>query len=878
MYSKIMLLVLLLLAAALPLLFIAASCFIQKKAVLFRLPASGPLQKPILSKLSGVAMNCMEGTPLDGVPVPSYQDFEQHMKLLFSDPDEEIYLRLIHDADKKRPVKEIRTSLRRLQYDWPEIERYNRAGYGVFVMVNQMPAGAKGNDKDITGIRAVFWEHDAVSKEEQWELARKMPMQPSFCVVSKRSIHFWYLIKEALIEHFRRIQRKLARLNGSDSTLQNPSRILRCAGTLHSKDPERPFLCRLLEVHPERVYTETEFEAMLDEVLPPDSPPPAGDSPAALPEKREYRRGTAEELDILCKECLFIRHCKEHANILGEPDWLAMTTEMAPYEGGVERIHEYSRHYPRYTPEETDAKIQHFRDSGTGPMLCTTIAEKGFVCPKLKDGGCPGVNAPAALPFVLKKTARPWYRETKSGSMILSRGVLAEHLKVRYPALHSSGLFHLYQDGVYLPFSDMEIDRLIYSHLLPEHSRSHDIKDVAYQWSIQIVVPPEDLNPDSNIINVRNGLFHVKEGKLTPHDPSYPSTIQINASYDPEADCPCFKKLITESLGPEYVDFVGAMTGYILSTSVKAEKAFFLVGSAASGKSTLIHLIEYLVGEKNKTSIAWQDLGENFQRVELFGKLLNSNADLPTKALDDAGLFKQLVSGDRISAARKFKSSFEFYPKAKFLFACNEMAVSVSDKSLGFFRRIIILPFDHTVPEDKRDPFLLYKLRCEADGILTFALSKLQELAANDYKFRIPERSKQALRKYMQSCNSAYLFCNEHCRIAPGAEISRLALYNHYKSFAEQYSLKPMSQERFNASVERLYGQEEVFRSRTSGKRRKSWIGLEYDPKGGCESGDFDYALGLTETPLLADALEASQREEEQMRQAPQQVDDLLDF
>ena len=95
--------------------------------------------------------------------------------------------------------------------------------------------------------------------------------------------------------------------------------------------------------------------------------------------------------------------------------------------------------------------------------------------------------------------------------------------------------------------------------------------------------------------------------------------------------------------------------------------------------------------------------------------------------------------------------------------------------------------------------------------------------------------------------------------------------------FAEQYSLKPLSQERFNASVERLYGQE-VARSRTSGKRRKSWIGLEYDPKGGCESGDFDYALGLTETPLLADALEASQREEEQMHQAPQQVDDLLDF
>lgn len=236
------------------LMFPIAFSWIRQKLVCQRLPASGPLQKPLLSKLSRVAMNCMDGTPLDGVPVPSYQDFEQHMKLLFSDPDEEIYLRLIHDADKKRPVKEIRTSLRRLQYDWTEIERYNRAGYGVFVMVNQMPVGAKGNDKDITGVRAFFWEHDDVPKEEQWELARKMPMQPSFCMESNRSIHFWYLIKEAFIEHFRRIQRKLARLNGSDSTLQNPSRILRCAGTLHSKDPEHPFLCRLLEVHPTGIY------------------------------------------------------------------------------------------------------------------------------------------------------------------------------------------------------------------------------------------------------------------------------------------------------------------------------------------------------------------------------------------------------------------------------------------------------------------------------------------------------------------------------------------------------------------------------------------------------------------------------------------------
>ena len=148
------------------LLLVVAFWYVRSNRTSSRLPAGGPPPKPLFPKLSFFAMNCMDGTPLVGVPVPSYQDFEQHMKLLFSDFDEEIYLRLLQEANKKRPVREIRTSLRRLQYDWPEIERYNRAGYGVFVMVNQMPAGARGNDRDITGIRAFFWEHDEVSKEE----------------------------------------------------------------------------------------------------------------------------------------------------------------------------------------------------------------------------------------------------------------------------------------------------------------------------------------------------------------------------------------------------------------------------------------------------------------------------------------------------------------------------------------------------------------------------------------------------------------------------------------------------------------------------------------------------------------------------------------
>ena len=361
---------------------------------------------------------------------------------------------------------------------------------------------------------------------------------------------------------------------------------------------------------------------------------------------------------------------------------------------------------------------------------------------------------------------------------------------------------------------DLEVEKIIQDHLLPEYSKSSEINDVYKQWAMKVYIPPEGLNPDKNILNLKNGLFHVREGILHEHTPDYPSTIQINASYNPESSCLTFIQFITESLGAEYVPLIAQIIGYICTTSVAAEKAFFLVGAAAGGKSTLIKTVEHVVGKKNKSSITWQGLGEPYQAADLFGRILNSNADLPSKALDDAGMFKKLVSGDSISTSRKYKDNFEFYPFVKFLFSCNDMPVSLSDKTLGFFRRILLIPFTKTVPESKRDPHLLDKLLAERDGILTFAIQHLRDLVENNYRFTIPEQSKEEIKKYMQACNSAILFLNEHCKVSPGGEILRQDLYQYYMTFCSRFSLKPMSQTKFNSDVEKLFTQEEVLHIR----------------------------------------------------------------
>lgn len=75
-----------------------------------------------------------------------------------------------------------------------------------------------------------------------------------------------------------------------------------------------------------------------------------------------------------------------------------MISNLSSFGGGREAIHRLPASYPRYTETETDAKIAYFLSSGTRPITCKVIAEKGFRCPRFLDGSC-SCKAPAAMAY-----------------------------------------------------------------------------------------------------------------------------------------------------------------------------------------------------------------------------------------------------------------------------------------------------------------------------------------------------------------------------------------------------------------------------------------------------------------------------------------------
>jgi putative DNA primase/helicase len=299
--------------------------------------------------------------------------------------------------------------------------------------------------------------------------------------------------------------------------------------------------------------------------------------------------------------------------------------------------------------------------------------------------------------------------------------------------------------------------------------------------------------------------------------------------------CPRFTQFLAESLGEAEIPLVQEMLGYFLIPVNKAQKSFVIVGEPGAGKSKLLlTLNEILLGQENVSNIPWQSLNERFKTAELFGKLANIFADLPTKNIDDNGIFKALVGEDFLTAERKNKDPFTFQPYARLLFSCNAIPRNYGDKSERFYRRLIIIRFSTPVPEEKRDAELLDKFASEADGIFLFALEGLRRLIANKYRFSETQATRAELQRYRIDSNSVLSFVEECCALSPDAEIERDELFGRYREYCNNAGLKELSKTAFNKDLETNYPG--IKRATDKLGKRRTWRGVQMD--GGGEPGD----------------------------------------
>ena len=314
-----------------------------------------------------------------------------------------------------------------------------------------------------------------------------------------------------------------------------------------------------------------------------------------------------------------------------------------------------------------------------------------------------------------------------------------------------------------------------------------------------------EFDKDSNLLNLKNGLFNIVTEQLSPHTPDYLSLLQLPINYDPNTNCPNILKFFGQVLRPKDVFTVLQLFGYCLYRTAKYEKAVICCGPGDNGKGTLLRLLQRFLGDQNVSHASIQELNnDRFAIADLHGKLANVCADLKAEKLTNTGNFKMLVSGDTIRAQKKHGQPFNFRNIAKLIFSSNEIPES-DDQTYAYFKRWIILLFDQVFRGKEKDTHLIEKLTTEEElsGLLNLALIALKQLI-KDNGFRHAEDIETTIKKYNKIASSVEAFLADKCRIdksdrknyTPSAD-----LYSHYTAYCKENNTTPVSDNVFGSHL-----------------------------------------------------------------------------
>jgi len=299
----------------------------------------------------------------------------------------------------------------------------------------------------------------------------------------------------------------------------------------------------------------------------------------------------------------------------------------------------------------------------------------------------------------------------------------------------------------------------------------------------------------NHVICFTNGVVDLEEYDnihVAPFSPKFHVFYQLPYEFNNEAKHRLWSRFLNQVLPDkelQYVlqEFLGVI--FIDRSKSKIEKILWLLGSGSNGKSVVFETIIGVLGRENCTHIDLSDLtsGDNRDKniARINGKLLNYCSEVSRRSIA-SDFANNLISGEPLPAREMYGAPFTAYNIPMMMANTNKMPKS-NYQTPAYYRRIIIIPFNVTIPERMQDRNLHHKLRSEYSGILNWILAGRKRIMANNYQFtksRLVERkiveykrSDDTITRFM--ADSGYKQTRED-RADKGVSVGTLELYGEY--------------------------------------------------------------------------------------------------
>jgi P4 family phage/plasmid primase-like protien len=372
----------------------------------------------------------------------------------------------------------------------------------------------------------------------------------------------------------------------------------------------------------------------------------------------------------------------------------------------------------------------------------------------------------------------------------------------------------VFRDGVYVGDGAQDVRRAVVTLCGERYRDSHlrNVLQVLKARHTRVALPLGAVLPDDRYLNLPNGLLDWRTGTLFPHDPDVPSIHRIPVRWDPTATCPLTDHFLQDLFGPdeEMQVFVDEIVGAVLYGGHPFhQRAVMLLGEGKNGKGSCLAWLRLLIGDSNVSEVKPQALDTNrFAAAQLYGKLANLAGDVAPTAFEKAERFKEVTAGDVIEAEYKYGQPFSFHPVATVVASFNEMPATV-DRSEGFFRRWLVLPFPHRfvdeaeatgAPDERlRDPQAVSAVSepSELSGFLNRAVAGLRRLHERG-DFDPPLAALMAMERFREYGDPVVAFLKETFRSSTSEFLPRSSLNGDYERYCESNGVKRMSPARLH--------------------------------------------------------------------------------
>lgn len=328
-------------------------------------------------------------------------------------------------------------------------------------------------------------------------------------------------------------------------------------------------------------------------------------------------------------------------------------------------------------------------------------------------------------------------------------------------------------------------------------ARIHSAIDEAGQAAF---ITQAELDRHRHLLTCTNGTVNLKTGELTEHNPDLFITRMADESYDREAKAPIFTAFLRRIFDGdnELTDYVQKVLGYCITGETREQCFFIGYGLGANGKTTLIEAVSDVITEHTHTIptsvLMDKEQGrEGSTSPELAqargARLVIASESRDINSLNEAQI-KQLTGGDAIFARPLYSQGFRFRPNFKIWLSTNHKP-KIRGVDNGIWRRVHLIPFAVTIPEDEQDPALPEKLKSERSGILTWLIEGARRYYAEG--IAKPDAVKKATDEYRSEMDLIGGFLDDCAVTVPDGIVSARALYNAFRGYCDDNGVPPMS-------------------------------------------------------------------------------------